>query len=187
MKHVMIDLETMGITPQAPIVSIGAILFDPNLNKLGNKKNNETFYEELDYSEQDRKPCQSTVDWWNTQSTVDWWNTQSEAAKNALGGLEDLPDVLIKLAKFIPKNAKVWGNGSTFDIAMLEDAYRQYDMEIPWAFWNVRDCRTVVDMFETQRGGLGQNRKANNHNALDDATNQAKYIIKMWRKLVFGK
>lgn len=178
MEHVMIDLETMGVTPQAPIVSIGAILFDPNLNKLGNKKNNETFYEELDYSEQDREPC---------QSTVDWWNTQSEAARNALGGLEDLPDVLIELAKFIPKNAKVWGNGSTFDISMLEDAYRQYNMEIPWAFWNVRDCRTVVDMFETNRGGFGESRRGNNHNALDDATNQAKYIIKMWRKLVYGK
>lgn len=178
MKHVMIDLETMGVTPQAPIVSVGAIMFDPNLKKLGRRNSGETFYAELDWEWQDRKPC---------QSTVDWWSKQSQEARDALGGEDDLEDVLHGLSAWIPKGAKVWGNGSIFDIAMLEDAFRQHNIDIPWDFWNVRDCRTVVDMFETNRGGFGESRRGNNHNALDDATNQAKYIIKMWRKLVYGK
>ena len=153
-------------------------MFDPNLSKLGRSSLGETFYAELDWEWQDRSPC---------DSTIEWWSTQSQEARDALGGEDDLKEVLVGLASWIPSNAKVWGNGSTFDISMLEDAYRQHGLEIPWKFWNIRDCRTVVDMFETQRGGFGQNRKAASHNALEDAIAQAKYIMRMWRKLVFSK
>lgn len=35
MKHMMFDLETMGKKSSAPIVAIGAVLFDPRTNELG--------------------------------------------------------------------------------------------------------------------------------------------------------
>lgn len=35
MKHVMLDLETMGNGPRAAIVSIGAVFFDPLTGELG--------------------------------------------------------------------------------------------------------------------------------------------------------
>lgn len=34
LRHVMIDLETMGTTPQSAIVSIGAIVFDPRYGRM---------------------------------------------------------------------------------------------------------------------------------------------------------
>jgi len=40
-NHVMIDLETMGLLPGSAIVSIGAVVFDPRLNRVSNKN---TFY-----------------------------------------------------------------------------------------------------------------------------------------------
>ena len=35
MNHLMIDLETMGNKPTAPIVAIGAVFFDPKNGELG--------------------------------------------------------------------------------------------------------------------------------------------------------
>lgn len=34
MNNLMIDLETMGKKPNAPVVSIGAVFFDPQSGKL---------------------------------------------------------------------------------------------------------------------------------------------------------
>lgn len=167
----MIDLETMGTTPQSAIVSIGAIVFDPRYGKVSK----ETFYRELDWKDQERHICPETTA----------WKDQSAEAKAAHFGLDALDDVLKELAEWLPKDCKVWGNGATFDISMLEDAYRQYEIEIPWKFWNVRDCRTVLDMYESKRGGFDKtvNRKGA-HNALEDARFQAKYITMMWQRLL---
>lgn len=170
-RHVMIDLETMGTTPDSAIVSIGAVVFDPRYGIVTDK----VFYMELDWESQNR-----LID----QETVEWWAEQSEEARAAHYGLDDLDEALTLLAQWLPKDAKVWGNGSTFDISMLEDAYRQLNIEIPWKFWNVRDCRTVLDMYESVRGGFNKKSGGTLHNALDDAKYQAKYITMMWSKLL---
>ena len=43
LRHVMIDLETMGKVPEMAIVSIGAVIFDPRYGEVSK----ETFYVEL--------------------------------------------------------------------------------------------------------------------------------------------
>lgn len=35
MQHLMLDLETMGKKPNAPIVAIGAVLFSPRTGEIG--------------------------------------------------------------------------------------------------------------------------------------------------------
>lgn len=35
MNNLMIDLETMGKKPNAPVVSIGAVFFDPQSGEIG--------------------------------------------------------------------------------------------------------------------------------------------------------
>ncbi len=175
LRHVMIDLETMGKVPESAIVSIGAILFDPRYGKVSD----QTFYRELDWEDQDR-----LID----PDTQEWWGKQNPKAKEALYGLDALTDALDELSEWLPKDCKVWGNGATFDISMMENAYRQHNKEIPWMFWNVRDCRTVLDMYESQRGGFNKavNRKGA-HNALQDAIYQAEYITMMWSRLLGEK
>jgi len=171
-RHVMIDLETMGLTPDSAIVSIGAVLFDPryNIAEAG------TFYRELDWESQGRK-----ID----RETLTWWEGQSSEARAALGGLDDLGEVLTDLAARLPKDARVWANGPSFDIAMLEHAYRQHHIEVPWKHYNVRDCRTVLDMFENSRGGLNRSLATKvTHNALNDAKLQSSHITEMWRKIL---
>ena len=174
-RHVMIDLETMGLKPGSAIVSIGAVVFDPRYSKVSKVK---TFYRELDWESQDR-----TID----EETRNWWERQPKVAQDAMHGLDDLEAVLVELADWLPKDCKVWGNGPTFDITILEDAYSQFGIEVPWKFWNIRDCRTIKDMYESARGGYEKKSGGVMHHALDDAIHQAEYVCYMWRSLLAGK
>ena len=70
---------------------------------------------------------------------------------------------------------------------MLEDAYRQHKIDIPWKFWNVRDCRTIKDLYESSRGGWNKQVGGNAHNSLHDALYQAQYISSMWNKILNPK
>jgi len=167
LEHVMIDLETRALTPDAAIVSIGAVLFDPRYNKVSDK----SFYTELDWEVQNRHIC---------SETTKWWLGLPMDIQNSLYGLDGLSEQLVELGKWLPKDAKVWGNGSIFDIAMLENAYCQCDVDIPWKFWNIRDMRTIKDMYESQRGSLERKYDPNLHNSLYDARLQAELVCKYW-------
>lgn len=173
LRHVAIDLETMATKPGAAIVSIGAVLFDPRYGKISSN----TFYEELDWEGQGR-----LID----PGTAEWWGRQSPTAKTALDGLEDLPETLTALAKWLPKDCRVWGNGPLFDMGILENAYDQHNLEVPWKFWNVRCCRTIKDLYESSRGGYDKKAGGTLHNALDDAKFEAQYITEMWNKILAG-
>jgi hypothetical protein len=174
MMHCMIDIETLGKRPNAPILSIGAVKFDPETGKTSGG-----FYEAID-------PADSFKYGVPDGDTFKWWMMQSDAARNAaVSGKCMLPDALKKLAAFYPnwKEVKVWGNGPSFDMTILEYAYhRALDQEsAPWEFWNIRDCRTIANItgeWPPKIGGKGVH-----HNALDDAKHQAAWVSRMWQQL----
>lgn len=172
LRHAMIDLETLDTIPSSKIVAIGAVIFDPRYGKISDDK----FYSLVD--------IKSQPDRTQSESTVTWWKGQTPEIKKQLKGTTPLIEALEDLSFWLPKDCKVWGNGATFDISMLEDAYRGLNLEIPWKFWNVRDCRTVLDMYESVRGGFNKKSGGSLHNALDDAYYQAQYITMMWQKLL---
>lgn len=162
----MIDLETLGTDPHCPVISIGAIFFDIEKKKLG-----PTFYATLDVKEQIRS--QRTLD----ADTLKWWMHQSGAAKKVFR--ETASPVEFALNKFVEfikqfKKVKVWGNGSSFDIVILEDLFKQYDIKVPWSYNNIMDLRTfkrfVAKGEKLQKSGV-------DHNALDDAKSQAQYVL----------
>lgn len=171
LRHCMLDLESMDLLPSSKIVSIGATIFDPRYGKIG-----DSLYMELDWKAQTARTSGNGV--------PEWWKKQSKEARAALKGTIPLEEALDELDFFLPDDCKVWGNGATFDISMLEDAYRGCDMEIPWKFWNVRDCRTIKDMYESARGGWDKKSGGVLHNAKDDAIFQAQYVIGMWKSLL---
>lgn len=168
----MLDIETMFTGPNAAIVSIGGVLFDPRRGI----ENAGEFYVELDWKNQKRKIDRGCY--------AEFWMKQPKEIRQALNGKTSLEEGLEDLAWFLPKNVIPWGNGPTFDIVILENAYRQCEMEIPWDFWNIRCMRTLKDLYEAERGGLEKSLFGhNNHNALDDAKYQANYACAMWRKI----
>lgn len=157
----MIDLETLDTEPDAVILSIGAVFFDENGTY-------ETFYRELD--------AQKQIDLGRTVSfsTLQWWITQKGMFPKSCGATDFHMD-MIDFDMFCRThgNIKPWGNGATFDITKMESLYKIANMEVPWKFWNIRDVRTVVDFFPECKGNV-----KNNHNALDDAINQADWVRK---------
>ena len=176
MLNVMIDLETLGTKPDAPILSIGAVYFDPDTGLFGCK-----FHVKLDFIEacKDRQ-----ID----PATVEWWMGQSDEARTALtdpGEGYSKHDALYHLSAFLDNegDVKVWGNGATFDISMLEDLYRQLDTSIPWKFYNVRDVRTIVAAAEGIVDRKDIPFDGIKHDALADAVHQATYVSAMWQAL----
>lgn len=176
-KHnIMIDLETLGTFMNAPVVTIGACFFDPMTGEIGDK-----FYERIDLSEAMRfgRADPETIRWWLKQEA----EAQRELAKPG----KKADEVLNALASFYRRSndGKVWGNGASYDITLLEYQYdRVLGQKAPWAFWNIRDVRTVVHLAEGlvkkpaafTKGGTA-------HNALDDCIFQVGYVSKMWQAL----
>jgi hypothetical protein len=177
MQHLMIDLETMGTRFDAPIIAVGAVFFDPMTGNTG-----ERFLEAVDLADAFRFGKASG-------DTVKWWMEQSEAArKAAIRGTAQLGDVLGRFADFYRTGTKVavWGNGATFDISILEYAFmRSLNKAPPWDFWMVRDCRTVKDLGSHLSVDTGP-AVGVQHNALDDALNQVRWVSQMWAQLKRG-
>lgn len=176
MSHMMIDLETLGVAINSPIISIGAVYFDPDTGILGN-----TFHEAIDLNSSLKfgKPNGDTIKWWMQQS--------DDARKSVTRGTRSIEDVLGDFIQFAKRKdvnfLRVWGNGATFDISILEVAIiRALNVPAPWKFWNIRDCRTIMELgngvvdYEITREGL-------HHNALDDAKHQAKWVSAYWQGL----
>ena len=168
MVDLMIDLETAGNTPQTPVVSLGAVFFDLETLTKGPK-----FYMIADVGEQMRHGRRP--DW----NTILWWMDQSKSAQKVFKeGVKPVNEVLQTFATWIKANGsrtKVWGNGSTFDISILEDMYRMYGLKCPWLYYNVMDVRTyrrfIADNEKIEVAGTA-------HNALDDADAQVDFIFK---------
>ncbi|HAU9016371.1 TPA: exonuclease [Escherichia coli] len=175
--HLMIDLETMGKNPDAPIASIGAVFFDPQTGEQGPE-----FSKIIDMG-----TCGGTVD----ISTIEWWLQRSgEARAVILADRIPLDDALLQLREFIDENSgeffvQVWGNGANFDNVILRRSYERQEIPCPWRYTNDRDVRTMVAL------GLVMDFDARNvttfegerHNALHDARYQAKYVSAIWQKL----
>tara|TARA_R110000851_G_scaffold301208_1_gene457546 strand:- start:9584 stop:10174 length:591 start_codon:yes stop_codon:yes gene_type:complete len=178
MLDLMIDLETYGTKNDAAVASIGACFFDPLTGEIGEKFHCIAKF--------DTVPEEGME-----ESTMKWWATQSEDARKSLSsGSTHYNDMLSMFYTWVKDNAnlnsvKPWGNGSIFDMVILESAFKSIDMNAPWKFWNVRDVRTIAD--------LGMHVKVNykdepftgiRHNALADAEHQAMYVSKIIGRLL---
>lgn len=185
MQNLMLDLETVGLNYNAPIVSIGAVLFDLEKAKLGAE-----FYVAVDLTSSAKN---SPID----ADTVKWWMRQSSEAQVVFNdpNAQKLDNALIKFSEFItnncdePSNLKVWGNGSNFDNVILKEAYNSISLETPWSPFNDRDVRTMVSLAEDLTSKNIKSlviRKGIYHNALDDAKYQAQCVCEAF-KLCKGK
>ncbi|HHZ2757710.1 TPA: 3'-5' exoribonuclease domain-containing protein, partial [Escherichia coli] len=166
--HLMIDLETMGKNPDAPIISIGAIFFDPQTGDMGPE-----FSKTIDL-----ETAGGVID----RDTIKWWLKQSREAQSAIMTDEiPLDDALLQLREFIDENSgeffvQVWGNGANFDNTILRRSYERQGIPCPWRYYNDRDVRTIVELgkaidFDARTAIPFEGER---HNALDDARYQAK-------------
>ena len=176
--HLMIDLETMGKNPDAPIISLGAIFFDPQTGEMGPE-----FSKTIDLD-----TAGGVID----RDVIKWWLKQSREAQSAI--LTDeipLDDALLQLREFIDENScgfyvRVWGNGANFDNVILRRSYERQGIPCPWRYCNDRDVRTIVELGNSIGFDVRMTIPFEGvpHNALDDARHQAKQVSAIWQKLI---
>lgn len=164
----MIDIETMGNTPGAAILSIGAVFIKDG--KLA-----EEFYEHIDLESCLENGLKMDA------GTVQWWMKQSDEARAAIC-VEKGSNIITVLCQFHnwvqectgEASVQVWGNASTFDVVLMEEAFRKIGCEIPWKFYSHRCYRTLKNLFP---GVTKPENTGIHHHALHDAKWQALHLI----------
>ena len=162
---IMLDIETLATSPDAVVLTFGAIKFDPFNTST---PMSDGIYFRINVDEQidlGRRVDEGTVAWWGTQS--------AEVREEALGETDrvSLEDFTKALNKFVVGATRIWAQGPVFDIVILENLYRQIGKPAPWQYYSIRDSRTLLK-------ALGDDRKGGAllHNALADAVSQAEAV-----------
>lgn len=184
--HLMTDIETMGTSPTAPVISIGAVLFDPLGHDTWEGLHKRAFLRTIDI--EDAVKYSSGVE----PATLKWWLKQSDAAikrlvegdtTNAKQALMDLFSYAIergpssKLAeeyRKLPVPTCFWAHSPSFDYVILQQATKATGLMWPFFFSWWRDTRTLFDV--AWPNGPEDRPKTNDgvhHDARDDAVAQA--------------
>ena len=172
MIHGMIDLETLSTNPNATILTVGGVKFDPYTTA----EPSQGMYFRVDVNSQTemgRDVMQETVNWWSKQPK----EISDEAFSD--DNRASLDDMIKKINKFSVGVDVFWCQGPLFDYAILQDIYKQLGYPVPWQYWQIRDSRTLFSLVpkdpDEERTGL--------HNALEDCYFQAKKVQRVYKQL----
>ena len=144
---IMVDIESAGKKVTAPLLSIGARVFDIKNCRLG-----EPFFTAITPGAQFN--CRiAEVD------TIQWWMKQSkEAQDNAWNNPDAVPinQALNEFANFISANeiyyaapVRLWGNAARFDLGILEYQYDRAWIQMPWSFRFEMCYRTLKNCYKS--------------------------------------
>ena len=177
--HVMLDIETMGTGPRAPILSIGAVKFDEH-KVVGE------FHTGVILNSNDKYNREHNSD------TILWWlHNDRQPAREAYEKLDkvSLFTALTQFYEFCIVQPEpymlydqlegIWGNGATFDNVIIRSACEDADIKYPVPFWKDKCYRTVKNL----RPDIELERVGTHHDALDDARNQAVHLQKIMQAL----
>lgn len=172
----MLDLETLGTRPGCVILTIGAVKFDPySLAEPG-----PGIYMRVDADEQIAAGREVQED------TLKWWMDQVEDVREEALGEADRVSVEYmyrELNRICVGVQNIWAQGPVFDIAILENIYRQYGWPTPWQFWQIRDSRTLFGV----HGDPRVKGREGHHNALADCVYQAQGVQQIYKQLGIKK
>jgi|LSQX01.1.fsa_nt_gb exodeoxyribonuclease VIII len=160
----MVDLETLDTATSAIVLTVGIVAFDPKTFATL-----ERHHFVLQLAPQEARGRTKS------QDTMKWWAQQSEEARTAAfgGARTPIETALDEIAEVLFNTAGVWGNGASFDNAILADLYRSFGRQQPWPFYLDRCFRTIRsaanDFDEPPREGI-------HHNAMHDAVHQVRVL-----------
>ena len=193
-RHLMVDLETLSLGIDAPVLQIGAVEFDPAAGRVTREFSRTVgLASALDHGRLDP----GTLLWWLGQSeALATFLVAQEHAVPLFHALSDLTfflqgrdpggiGIAAGIAAPLGEDVLVWAHGASFDIPILERLYLRLfagkRLSIPWHYHAIRDTRTLFWLV----GGLDPKEfnKGTKHNALDDAKAQAAAVMFALRTL----
>lgn len=178
MKDIMIDIETFSTSHDAAIVSIGAVQFDMKTGQIGSK-----FYVNVD--------LQSCIDAGLTlsASTIMWWMQKNKEAQDSL--LDSPIKLQLAMNSFADwleyydaMQCQIWANSPSFDCVILKNAFTACKMQLPWNYWNERDCRTLVALNPDIKRAIINDLP---HDAISDCLYQIRYCNAIWNSISINK
>lgn len=163
----MVDIEALGHQPDGAIVAIGAVSFDPARRIIDTKN---TFYERVSLESSMYYGMKADA------STIVWWLQQPEEARRELTHRGE--NLHVALSRFLfwrgqRNNWEIWAHGTTYDITILETAYRLVSLPTPWKYREINDTRQLFRMAGVDYHGTA-------HHALQDALSQAEAVIRAY-------
>ena len=153
----MIDLEGLATGPDTTILTIAAQTFDP----FGTGWYDKHYYARVTLESQENRAIDD--------GTIAWWATQPDHAREEAFNEQDripLDQALDELAKMIWHSKLIWSQGPTYDMNILEHAYKSYNKPLPWKYFQVRVSRTVFSLWPDQPI------PSTSHHALEDCRRQ---------------
>lgn len=187
--HVVIDIETLGTDARAVVFSIGAaqIRFDHSSMMV-----DRFFYSRLPVTPQLQKPNPrlkdlKTLAWWDSIKEEEERRKLSHYPNSCVGSAQELAlalsdtgsaeSVLKSFAdwlRFFPA-CRVWGNGPSFDNAIMKNLYSDYCMELPWRYSNERCVRSFGVI--GRKLGVERPTPMIPHHALFDAVSEMQWLM----------
>lgn len=189
MNHLMIDFETLDTSFSPVLLSVGAVVFEPerglvslpseNTNGLSNPG---TFYRSL--STETSFALGGTI----SSDTLRFWINQSpEATRRAFAGISSIRQAMIDLATFAKHYGAefVWSNGATFDIVIARGYFEKLKLEWPFKYFNERDTRTLWALGGDSRKKIEKPNGFIAHDPMWDAWLQAVAVSDAYSNLGF--
>jgi hypothetical protein len=163
----MIDIEGLGTGPDAAILTIAAQSFDP----FGTGHYDRHYYARITLESQENRRIQD--------DTLAWWATQPEAQAEAFAEEDRVPldQALDELYRLAWQHDYIWAQGPTYDINILEHAYKSYNKTQPWQFYRIRDSRTVLSLWPERPV------PPTSHHALEDTRKQINILQQTFKHL----
>lgn len=162
----MIDIETLGVTPGCVIMSVGICPVFPESNA-------PSFYVRINVAESIKAGFTINED------TQAWWYTQDrELYLETSGGLETPNNFCSLLTSYLSElgdrnNIKLWAKGVAFDLPIVEAYFKKQGFAVPWHYGAPMCYRTMKDVFYHVPEPL---RVGKAHSAIDDARHQAIHL-----------
>lgn len=176
--HIVIDLETFATSPSAVVTSIGVAIGSKGAIRTDPAQSNLEITSQL---LKGRTTSQSTLAWWQGQPAA----TQQLMLENQRPTLQALTDLASELAglqiQLGESSIAIWGNSPSFDLVILKSLFDQYDISVPWEYWQERDLRTygaiIGVSFNEWKQQQGGSEVFIEHCAKDDALAELKFIF----------
>jgi len=145
--HFLLDWETLDTRPEAVVLSCNIMQFDPATD-TAHEQLQLTFAAELI---EEQLNAGRTV----SSSTLEFWMVQGLKAREGLyegTRLYPMHVALRELTKFVSgtmvtaqaEDARIWGNGADFDVAILNSLCKQFEVPSPFRYNSSRCARTVM-------------------------------------------